>query len=246
MRRQPLRVRGKQAGFSLIELTVSMLVLVIVMAAVFSQVNNVQKNTHVESMKLDLTQQNREFVDQFARDLHMSGYPIAKVYQYGAQATDANVALGLVFVSPTKIRFEGDVYGDGNVYSVVYQYVAVDANDPNCPCLRRSAQFKQAADPVIEDPGGAPKGQFPPVFYTEVQNIIDPTGMAQGMFTYFAATGAQIPVPAAGLNGDVTADLALIQTIDAVKVNVNTRSQQSDFHGQQVVNSISSIAQLEN
>jgi prepilin-type N-terminal cleavage/methylation domain-containing protein len=246
MRHHQTKSRRREAGFSLIELSVSILVLVIVMGAVFSQVNNVQKNTHVESMKLDLTQQNREFVDQFARDLHMSGYPVGKIYQYGAQPTDANVALGLVFVSPTKIRFEGDVYGDGNVYSVVYQYVQADPNDPNCPCLRRSAQFKQAADPVVEDPAGAPKGQFPPVFYTEVQNIIDPTGMAQGIFSYFTATGAQVPVPPAGLNGDLTGDLAQIQTIDAVKVNVSTRSQQSDFHGQQVVNSISSIAQLEN
>ena len=67
--------KHRQAGFSLLELTISILILIIVMGVVFSQINNVQKNTKTESLKLDLTQESREFVDQFARDLHMSGYP---------------------------------------------------------------------------------------------------------------------------------------------------------------------------
>jgi prepilin-type N-terminal cleavage/methylation domain-containing protein len=88
-----------QAGFSLVELMVSILILVIVMGAVFKQVNNVQKNSRSESLKMDLTQEDRAFVDQFARDLHMAGYPTSRLYQIGftgakVQPSDATVALG--------------------------------------------------------------------------------------------------------------------------------------------------------
>src|SRR6059058_6235499 len=94
MRKSEFR-KSLQAGFSLIELTISILILVLIMGAVFKQVDNIQKNTKTESMKLDLTQQNRDFVDRFARDIHMSGYPISKVYQNSGGPTDKTLALGL-------------------------------------------------------------------------------------------------------------------------------------------------------
>jgi prepilin-type N-terminal cleavage/methylation domain-containing protein len=237
--------RTLQAGFSLIELMVSILILVIVMGAVFKQVNNVQKSSRSESLKMDLTQEDRSFVDQFARDLHMAGYPTSRLYQVGAtgakvQPTDNTVALGLVEATPTWIRFEGDVYGDGLVYSVLYRYFQVDPNnppDPNCPCLRRSVTQKiQGGDPVT--------GQSNPVYYTEVQNVIDPTGMAQALFTYYRADGTPVPV-GAGVNLNTAP--GTIQLIDAVKVNLNTRSRYFDPQSrQQAVHSISTIAELEN
>src|SRR5436190_1606634 len=187
--------RNRQAGFSLIEVMVSILVLTIIMGAVFAQVNNVQKKTKVESLKLDLTQEGREFVDQFVRDIHMSGYPTSKLFQTTTTATTQSVALGLVLATPTEMRFEGDVYGDGNanatVYTVSYKYFAVDP-DPNCPCVRRSVAPK---DPAVNPVTGYPN----PIYYTEVQNVIDPTGMAQVIFTYFQASGDPVDV-GAGIN----------------------------------------------
>ena len=56
------------------------------------------------------------------------------------------VANRLVRVSPTEILMEGDVNNDGAVESVDIVYVASDPNDPNCPCIRRSAQAKINAD----------------------------------------------------------------------------------------------------
>ena len=229
-----------QAGFSLIELMVSILILVVVMGAIFSQVDNIQINAKRESVKLDLTQESREFVDQFARDIHMSGYPISKLYQTNGGINDQHVAVGLVEASPTALRFEGDVYGDGNVYSVVYAYFATDPNDPNCPCLRRSVLQK-----VAGDPRGTPTGaQTAPRYYTQVQNVIDPAGMAQGIFTYFQADGTVID-PGTGI--DVINNQATIQQIDAIKVNLNTLSKQYDPQtGRQTVNNIATIAELEN
>lgn len=231
------RLKRQHAGFSLIELLVSVIVLMIVMAAVFTQINDVQKKTKVESMKLDLTQESRDFLDQFARDLHMSGYPVPKMYQPATPAADS-YALGLVLATPTEIRFEGDIAGDGTVYSVSYKYFANDPNDPNCPCIRRSVDKKSpTANPVTGYPN--------PVYYTEVQNVIDPTGMSQGVFTYFQATGVAVNV---GTGADINNNLTTIQQIDAVKVNLNTRSLQFDPHtgARTVVNSMATLAELEN
>jgi len=131
------------------------------------------------------------------------------------------------------------VYGDGNVYSVLYTYYQVDPNvppDPNCPCLRRSAVLKISADPV--------NLQSPAQYYTEVQNIIDPTNMVQGIFTYFDAVGNAVAV---GAGVDFENNGATIQNIDAIKVNLNVRSTQRDPQsGQLVVNSQAAVAELEN
>jgi type II secretory pathway pseudopilin PulG len=253
MKRSAIR-RRSEAGFSLLELTITVFVLVIVMAAVFRQVNNIQSNTKAESLKLDLTQESREFVDQFARDIHMSGYPAPKILQNYQGLTDTRSASGLVYVSVTDLIFEGDVYGDGNVYRVEYKYFQSDTNDANCPCLRRSVTAKSTADPLSGYPN--------PVYYTEVQNVIDPTNMTEQIFTFFQADGTQVnidgntcsspsplnspPAPASGC-ADIENNNALVQTIDAIKVNLNTRSKQYDPQtGSQYVNSVSSIAELEN
>lgn len=254
MNHSRLRRYHRQAGFTLIEMMLAVLILVIVMTAVFRQIDSVQRNSKVESLKLDMTQENRGFIDQFARDVHMSGYPKGPIYQVGVtcptckpQPTDATVAVGLVAASPTSLRFEGDVYGTGTVMSVLYSYFQVDptGQDPNCPCIRRSVTPKQAGNPVT--------GQAVPVFYTEVQSIIDPTGMNQPIFTYYRAnidpangvTNNRIDV---GAGIDINNDPGnLLQLIDAIKVNLNTRSKQTDPQsGQKLVTSIVGMAELEN
>jgi prepilin-type N-terminal cleavage/methylation domain-containing protein len=252
--------RKLQAGFSLIEVSISVFILVIVMAVVFRQINNVQRTTKTESMKLDLVQESREFVDQFARDIHMAEYPAPRIYQNYGGLTDNKTASGLIYVSATDLIFEGDVYGDGNVYRVEYKYFPSDVNDANCPCVRRSVTQKTTADPLT--------GYPTPIYYTEVQNVLDPAGMTEQIFTFFQASGALVDVD--NFNGGVcgspsplnsppapghgcadietnTANVALIQSIDAIKVNLSTRSKQYDPQtGAQHVNSISSIAELEN
>jgi len=242
MRLSRNRSKRRQAGFSLIELIIAIFVLIIVMAAVFSQINQIQKRTKVESLKLDLTQESRDLMDQFVRDLHMSGYPKPRIYQ-NAPLWDSGLpgvtsyALGLVKATPTELRFEGDIVGDGTVYSVSYIYVASDANDPNCPCLRRSVDKKTITN--------NPAGGYTPVYYTEIQNVIDPTGMTQGVFTYWQATGTQVNV---GTGLLFPGDSSTLQQIDAIKLTLNTRSLQFDPHtGQRtIVNSMATIAQLEN
>ncbi len=186
----------------------------------------------------------------------MSGYPNRLQFQRGVggaqpQFTDAIVASGIVSASPTSLRFEGSVNGDGTVYSVLYSYFAVDptGQDPNCPCIRRSVTAKvQGANQVTVQPTD-PNGQLAPVFYTEVQNIVPPVA-GQPIFTYYQAninpaTGDNIVNVGAGL--DITNDpAAILQTIDAIKVTLNTRSKQVDPQsGKQMVNAIVGVAELE-
>ena len=87
-------------GFSLLEIMVVIGILSIVMAVVFTQINLVQKRYRTEEMKLDLTQESREFMDQIVRDMHSIGYPTSKMYSTAVLGTpvnnDSKVAFGLV------------------------------------------------------------------------------------------------------------------------------------------------------
>src|SRR4051812_42466886 len=82
----------KQKGFSLIELLMVALLLSIVVGAIFSQINRAQVRYRVEDQKMDLTQTQREFIDQFTRDMHQAGYPGGKMYAPGV--ANANAVAG--------------------------------------------------------------------------------------------------------------------------------------------------------
>src|SRR5512141_3046489 len=92
--------RNSKTGFTLIELLVVVAILTLIMGVVFKQVNNVQKMSRNEDTKLDLTQEGREFVDVFIRDVHQTGYPSASMYAPGVLGTpaanDNRAAVGLV------------------------------------------------------------------------------------------------------------------------------------------------------
>jgi type II secretory pathway pseudopilin PulG len=153
------------AGFSLLELVLVCAILSVVMAAVFSGIQLIISRSQAEQTKVDLTQEGREFVDEFERDLHQAGYPNCRMVgtnvagatcppssDLNAAATNASLAVGLVYVSNTKIVFEGDVDGDGVVDSVTYRLVdSAGAWPPagTCPCtIQRSQVPKVAASPL--------------------------------------------------------------------------------------------------
>ena len=182
--------RPSQAGFSLLELVIVVAILTIVMAAVFNGVNLVTQRSQAEQVKVDLVQEGREFVDEFERDLHQAGYPNCRmVATAGATNCDyftntnvaynSKVAAGLVYVSSTKIIFEGDVDGDGGVDSVQYRLVDFLGNYPpsgTCPCtIQRSQVTKDVTNstaPLLQTPS----------FSQELQNVVNsgqPTGTAQ-------------------------------------------------------------------
>src|SRR5207302_4623942 len=132
----------------------------------------------------------REFVDQMVRDLHMAGYPGATMYS-DPRADTSKVAAGLVSISSTQILMEGDINGDGYVSSVNIYYVESDANDPICPCIRRSAARKIPGSSLAQP--SSPN-------YTETEHVFPPgTGTGESgedLFSFYDQTGN--PIDASG------------------------------------------------
>jgi prepilin-type N-terminal cleavage/methylation domain-containing protein len=219
MKRTPAQIsvvvaaNQRARGFSLLEMLISLLLLAVVSGAVFEQINRMQQRSSSEAIKVDLSQQAREFLNQTVRDLHMAGYPNASMYS-NPTTYPSMVAAGLVSVSPTQILLEGDVNNDGNVYSVKIWYVANDLNDPNCPCIRRSAITKINADSFSQ----------PTTNYTETQYVLPPgTGAGQSgedLFTYYDQNGNVVNI-AGGTDISTPAGQALISSIKTVKTNLS-------------------------
>ena len=231
--------RASAGGFTLMELLVSLFILATVSGAVFEQVNQMQRKSGSEAMKLDLNQSAREFVDQTVRDLHMSGYPGRSMYT-NPDNNPGMFAAGLISVSPTQIIFEGDVNNDGNVYNVNILYVANDANDPNCPCIRRSIQNKaKVTDPL--HPGIA-------VPYTETTYVLPPgTGAGQSgedLFAYYDQNGNAVDL-SGGSDISTPGGIANLATIKTVKVNLSLLTTVRDpASNGQIRNSMSATARL--
>lgn len=199
---------SRQRGFTLIELLMVVLLLSIVVGAVFSQIDRAQVRYKVEDQKVDLTQQEREFIDQFTRDLHQEGYPSAAMY--GGVGTANQVALGLTSLSTNDLVMEGDVDGDGLVDTVEYSYFDGSgwpaSGPPNpCPCIRRSQVVKGTA-------------AGPTTTFTQVQNVVGTT-----FFTAFDAQGNTITLPASA------GDLPKIKTIQITLTTQGT-TRDNDVH----------------
>lgn len=159
-------VRNRQKGFSLIELLTVVVILMLVTGVVFQQIDMVQKRGRQEDVKMDLTQESREFVDQMVRDIHTSGYPNKRMYLVGLLTNNDNrTAVGLVQVTPTSLWFEGDVDGDGQVDSIQYQ---LQSNGGSCPCTIRRSQ-------VVKVNGTEPWNQASN-FNMEANNVVNSGG----------------------------------------------------------------------
>jgi prepilin-type N-terminal cleavage/methylation domain-containing protein len=183
-----------QAGFSLLELVFVVAILSVVLAAVFNWVSLVTQRSQSEQTKVDLTQEGREFVDEFERDLHQAGYPNCRMVATAGVAANcpvdnttnptgaknANVAVGLVSVSNTQIIFEGDVDGNGTVDEIVYRLVDSAKNYPptgTCPCtIQRSQVPKVAGTLPLLQLGNA-------TFSQELQNVVN-SGVPVGAAPY--------------------------------------------------------------
>jgi len=244
----------RQRGFSLMELLISVLVLVSVISLAFDQIIQLQKKAAVESSRVDMSQDAREFIDRTVRDLHLAGYPSASMFVPPAANIDPNtnpwVAAGIVRVSPTQLLLEGDVNNDGQVYSVNIAYVAADPNDPNCPCIRTTATPK-----VV----GSPLAQNVSLNYVETAHVMPP-GNAPGqsgedLFAYYDSNGVPVDITTSAVNGvvDISTPAAtptgptgqqIISSIATVKVNLTLLATASDASGTPIRTSLSSTVRL--
>src|SRR5256885_14699832 len=122
-----------QKGFSLIEMMVVVLILGIISAGIFVQLDMAQQRAFSEQVKLDNFQEARDFVDQFFRDINQIGYPSSRLVDtttglswspaiVSPQTTyplanpyifDNRMAIGLVSIGAYAVQFEGDLIGKG-------------------------------------------------------------------------------------------------------------------------------------
>lgn len=222
-------------GFSLIELMMAIIVMMIVIGGIFGVIDLVNQRSHTEQAKLDMFQEAREFMDQMSRDLHQAGYPNPRNYVEGEVITaatiteDVNNAVGIVKVDSGDLWFEGDVDGTGNV-SVV-RYHLDTSTDNGCPCLRRSQLDKVEGNPVT--------GQTTEVYQVQVQGVQN-----TDIFSAFArgTTGTPITLPI-NFNDD-SADIA---SVDTIKVILSLRSPNRDLKtGQYPETTLVATAKLNN
>lgn len=217
------RHRRCVAGFSLIEMMIVIAVLTIVMGAIFAQIISSQARASVEQAKLDLFQESREFMDQMTRDLHNAGYPNIRNFGWDPTAdfqiatpqvqNPAN-AVGLVKVDNGDLWFEGDVIGDGNVYSVRYH---LEPTGANCPCLQRSWQRKVAGDPLAQ----------PYDYQVEVQNVLNGSAnytlSDHPIFSAYYDTDTEHPVTL-----PIDANNTYIGSINTIKVALTVQAKIKD------------------
>jgi hypothetical protein len=140
------------------------------------------------------------------------------MYSVDPSAHPSLVANRLVRVSSTEILLEGDVNNDGAVESVDISYVASDPNDPNCPCIRRSAQPKIDADSLNQPTN---------VLYTETQQVFPPDKAGEDLFEYFDQNGNTVPL-STGADISTPTGAANLASIKTVKINLSLLTNQRD------------------
>jgi prepilin-type N-terminal cleavage/methylation domain-containing protein len=213
------RRKTRNAGFTLIEMMIVLLIMSVIMAAIFKQIDVAQKRSTAEQQKLDMFQESREFVDMMTRDLRNAGYPNSRNFTATA-STDPTTARGLLYVGPADIWFEGAVDGDGTVYIVKYH---LDTTGTNCPCLRRSKVDKTTFNA---------NGNASDNFSVEVQYVQNGT-MTLPIFSYFDANNQAIDMSGYVSNiidGTASgADVTTLASIQTVKVELTTLGKFADL-----------------
>jgi len=211
-----MKKRDKQnprAGFSLLETMMAVAILVILMIGAFHQILKAQASYRVEDQKLEMTQQQREFIDQFTRDLHQAGYPSPTSLNVTALG-DNRIAAGLFSITNNSVTMEGDLDGNG-VQIVTYAYSAGAGCPGGTSCILRTSVAKT---------GGVPETT------AVVQNVIDPGN--QGIFTAYRSDGVPVVLPL-GPAGATTDDgtYQQLRGIKSVRVTLTLQGAGREMDG---------------
>jgi prepilin-type N-terminal cleavage/methylation domain-containing protein len=201
-----------QRGFTMIELIVSVTVLMLVAGVVVEGLRKLQQRSLMDTTKVDLTQESREFMDQIVSDIHQSGYPALKMFDPATLVSannctlDINVSCGLVNVTASSVQFEADVDGSGTVSEVFIQLNPL--NGP-CPCIIQRGTVTKAAWLA---------NGTPPFYYTEVNNVNN-----TNIFQAYDNSGNNVALPGACPYP--------CNNISALEITLNVLSPSPDSNG---------------
>jgi prepilin-type N-terminal cleavage/methylation domain-containing protein len=210
----------KHAGFSLLEMMIVMVLVMIISGVILQTINVVGSRAATEQSKTDVFQEAREFMDQMSRDLRQAGYPSTRNMdpsifdQTLPYINDARGAAGLVSVSATDLQFEGDTDGTGEVKVIHYHLDTSTAN--GCPCLKRSELPKVDGDPLTE--------QTAEVYQVEVQGVKNTTVFS----VYTNGDAISLPVDITTSGGNTIAQADTVQamlTLESATIDPQTRQK---------------------
>ena len=213
---------GRQAGFTLIEMMISLAILSIVIGVVVQGINTMLQRNTVETNKLDLTQQTREFMDQIVNDIDQAGYPSLNMFDPSALtapplgtptcAVNPSLACGFISVSSTDLQFEGDVDGSGVSEEWIQLRQTNGAGAAACttpPCVIQRGTVSKAT--WNNGAGTAP------IYFTEVSGVMNTT-----IFTPYYNNGTLVtPLPATQANAE-------LNNISAIGITLYVKSSQPD------------------
>jgi prepilin-type N-terminal cleavage/methylation domain-containing protein len=204
------------SGFSLLELMIVLIVVLVITAAIFQVINLATERSSTEQTKVDMFQEAREFMDQMTRDLRQAGYPSPRnmdpsVLTQNPLRNDLHAAAGVVNVNTGDLWFEGDVDGSGTVSVVQYH---LDNVGTNCPCLKRSQLPKINGDYL---------NQTTAQYQVEVQGVQNTNIFA----AFNSGTAVGLPVTIATSTGTVMAGVDTIQaTLTLQAANIDPKTKQ--------------------
>jgi prepilin-type N-terminal cleavage/methylation domain-containing protein len=219
------RTWKEQAGFTLLELMISVAIFIVLSGAMFSLLTQMQKGSKSETQVLDSFEEARLGMDQIVRDVSDAGYPPANHFSVLPVATNyaqspvawnpgpypgtpclIGTGGGGTCVTPGDfdVVFEEDYDGTGNVRWVRYQLVGTT--------LMRGVTAKAGVDPIAAT---AAAGIMVPYVLNVMNNAtaaqiaqfravypaMFPGGNPVPIFQYSCDIGAavpQLPCPAAG------------------------------------------------
>lgn len=223
-------------GFSLIELMAVIVIMSVVLAAVLTQVSQVEQRSSAEQGRVDDFQQARDFMAQIVREGRIMGYP--NIHNFDTSGTapacgawqltpinDCGLAVGLVKLTPTELDFEGDVDGTGNVSEVSYK---INGDGLCALCMERAQKCKGTGNPLTQagtnGNGGVDRCGNTSSWVQEVQNVLNTANVASPVFSAFNASGVQI-VLGAGI--DINTTPTSVAQVRVIKVNLDVANPTS-------------------
>jgi len=221
-------MRRRDKGFSIIEMMIVMVIVLVVSGVILQVINLAGARSATEQTKTDVFQEAREFMDQMSRDLRQAGYPSPRnmdpvVFTQHPFINDLHAAAGLVEVTDTDLRFEGDTDGTGAVKVVHYH---LDTSTTNgCPCLKRSELPKINGDPMT--------GQTLEAYEVEVQGVQNTTIFS----AYNNGDSVGLPVDITTSGGNT---MATVDTVQAV-LTLQSAAMDPQTHRKAVITLVSTV-----